>query len=75
MSDVWVRENHGKMQIFDVRKKAEYAEARIPGAVHVFYKEKSEMKVDFDASKDRFDLSKFPSDKNSHIIVHCNGPR
>lgn len=75
VDDSWVKTNHGKMKVFDVRKKAEYVEAHIPGAVSVPYDEKSEHVVDFDAKKDELDLSKFPADKNAPIIVYCNGPR
>jgi len=71
----WVKTNHGKMKVFDVRKKAEYVEAHIPGAISVPYDEKSEKAVDFDAKKDKLDLSKFPADKNEPFITYCNGPR
>jgi rhodanese-related sulfurtransferase len=71
----WVKTNHGKMKVFDVRKKAEYVEAHLPGAIFVPYDEKSEKVADFDAKKDNLDLSKFPADKNDPVIVYCNGPR
>lgn len=71
----WVKANQGKMKIFDVRKKAEYVEAHIPGAVSVPYDEKSEKAANFDSKKDNLDLSKFPADKNEPIILYCNGPR
>lgn len=75
VDDAFVKENHGKIKIFDVRKKAEYVEAHIEGAISVPYEEKSDLAANFDASKDQFDLSKFPSDKNEPIITYCNGPR
>jgi len=71
----WVKSNMDKIKVFDVRKKAEYVEAHIPGAVNVWYHEKSKKTADFDSSRDRLDLSKFPADKNEPVIVHCNGPR
>lgn len=71
----WVKANAGKIQLYDVRKKAEYVDGHIPGAINVWYHEKSKKTADFDASKDRFDLAKFPSDRNVPVIVHCNGPR
>jgi len=71
----WVKANLGKVKLYDVRKKAEYVEAHIPGAISVPYKEKSAKKVGFDRSKDRLDLSKFPSDKTTPIVTQCNGPR
>ena len=75
VDDAFVKANHGKMKIYDVRKKAEYVESHIAGAISVPYEEKSELAANFDASKDEFDLSKFPSDKNEPIITYCNGPR
>lgn len=74
VDDGTVKANHGKWQIFDVRKKAEYVEAHIPGAVSVPYEEKSEYTATFDMSKDAMDLSKFPADKNAFVVVYCNGP-
>ncbi len=71
----FVKTNLGKIKVFDVRKKAEYVDGHIPGAINVWYHERSKKSVNFDPSRDRFDLSKFPSDKNEPIIVHCNGPR
>ncbi|OGW39972.1 MAG: hypothetical protein A2X58_06430 [Nitrospirae bacterium GWC2_56_14] len=75
VDDAFVKANHGKIKIYDVRKKAEYVESHIAGAIAAPYDEKSELAVNFDASKDKFDLSKFPSDKKEPIIVYCNGPR
>ena len=75
VDDAFVKANHGKIKIYDVRMKAEYVESHIAGAISVPYEEKSELAVNFDASKDSFDLSKFPSDKNEQLIVYCNGPR
>jgi len=71
----WVKANYGKVGIYDVRKKAEYVEAHIKGAISIPYKEKSAKSADFDASMDKLKISKFPADKNSPIVVHCNGPR
>jgi rhodanese-related sulfurtransferase len=75
VDDAFVKANHGKIKIYDVRKKAEYVESHIAGAISVPYEEKSELAVNFDASKDQLDLSKFPADKNEPIINYCNGPR
>ena len=73
VDDEWVKANHGKIKIFDVRKAADYAESHIPGAISVPYNEKSKKAPDFDASMDEFDLSKFPADKTESFVVHCNG--
>lgn len=75
VSDEQVKANFGKMKIFDVRKKAEYVEGHLPGAISVPYDEKSDKSVNFDAKQDKIDLSKFPSDKNEPLIVYCNGPK
>jgi rhodanese-related sulfurtransferase len=58
--------------MIDTRVAAEYAEKTIKGAKSVPYKEKSAKDVDFDASKDDFDLSKLPSDKAAPIVFFCN---
>ena len=57
----------------DARSAAEYAEGHIKGAVNVVYKEKSEKKPDFDASKDSVDLAKLPADKGVPLVTYCNG--
>jgi rhodanese-related sulfurtransferase len=57
----------------DTRTAAEYAESHITGAIHVPYREKSKKSVDFDASVDRFDLSRLPVDKSAGVITQCNG--
>lgn len=75
VGDAWVKANYKKMQVFDVRKKAEYVEAHIPGAVSIPYKEKSGKKADFDSTKDKIKLDKFPSNKSTPLIVYCNGPK
>ncbi len=71
----WVKTHKNKIQVYDARFKAEYVDAHIPGAISVWYHEKSKHSVNFDASKDSLDLSKFPSNKNTPAIVYCNGPR
>jgi rhodanese-related sulfurtransferase len=57
----------------DARVANEYVEQHIKGAINIPYKEKSGKSVKFDASKDKFNLSKLPSDKNTEIIFYCNG--
>ena len=71
----WVKTNFAKVKIYDSRKKGEYVEKHLPGAINAPYKEKSAKAVDFDASKDRWDISKYPADKNAKIVVYCNGVR
>ena len=58
--------------LVDTRKAAEYGEGSIKGAISVPYDpEKSTKTAEFDASLDKFDLSKL-ADKNAHIVVFCN---
>ncbi len=75
VDDEWVKANYQKIKVYDARKKAEYVEEHISGAISAPYKEKSGKTVDFDASKDKLDISKYPADKNESIIVYCNGAR
>ncbi len=58
----------------DTRIASEYAEGHIKGALSVPYREKSAKSVDFDASKDQFDLSKLPGNKQALVVLYCNGP-
>ena len=58
--------------IVDTRKASEFGEGSIKGAISVPYDpEKSAKAADFDASLDKFDMSKL-SDKNAVIVVFCN---
>jgi rhodanese-related sulfurtransferase len=75
VDDAAVKAGHGKTKIYDVRKKAEYVEAHIAGAIFIPYTEKSKKAADFDASQDSFDISGFPADKNEPVTLYCNGPR
>lgn len=69
----WVKKNFDTVKIFDARGKGEYVESHIMGAMSAPYKEKSEKNVNFDASKDKWKISKYPADKNTPIVVYCNG--
>lgn len=59
--------------VFDVREAAEHAEKSIKGTKSVPYKEKSAKEVGFDASLDKFDLSKLPGDKAAPLVFFCSG--
>lgn len=61
-------------QFFDMRSAINFGKGHIPGAIALPYKENSEYKADFDASKDSFDLKKLPSDKNAPIVFYSDGP-
>ncbi len=62
-------------KVFDVRNELEYGEGHLPGAIMLPYKEKSDKAANFDASVDKFDISKLPSDKSTPVIFYCNGDR
>jgi len=70
----WVKANMGTVKVYDARKKGEYVEKHIPGAINAYYNDKSEKKLDFDESEDKWDMSAYPSDKKTSIVVYCNGP-
>jgi len=58
--------------LVDTRRASEYGEGSIKGAISVPYDpEKSAKAADFDASQDKFDLSKL-ADKDKNIVVFCN---
>lgn len=58
--------------VVDTRRASEFAEGTIKGAANVPYDpEKSVKDASFDATQDKFDLSKF-SDKNAIIVTFCN---
>ena len=63
----------GGVLIVDTRVANEYVEQHIKNAISVPYKEKSAKSVDFDARQDSFDLAKLPADKNTSVILYCNG--
>jgi formylglycine-generating enzyme required for sulfatase activity len=75
VNDKFVRANYQKMKVYDTRRKGEYLESHIPGALSAPYKEKSSNSAVFDFSKDSFDESKYPSDKDTPVILYCNGVR
>ncbi|MBF0628795.1 MAG: rhodanese [Magnetococcales bacterium] len=58
--------------LVDARKAAEYADGSLKGAISVPYDpEVSAKAVDFDAAKDKYDLSAIP-DKDKTYVVFCN---
>jgi rhodanese-related sulfurtransferase len=61
-------------QFFDTRSAVNFGKGRVPGAATASYKEKSEPVADFDPTKDDFDLSKLPADKNARIVFYSDGP-
>ncbi|MBI5664909.1 MAG: rhodanese-like domain-containing protein [Nitrospirae bacterium] len=71
----WVKTNMGKVKVYDARKKGEYVEKHIPGAISAYYNDKSEKKLDFDVAQDEWDIKKYPADKNASVVIYCNGPQ
>jgi rhodanese-related sulfurtransferase len=61
-------------RFFDMRSAINFGKGHLPGATALPYKENSEYKAGFDASKDVFDLSKLPTDKNASIVFYSDGP-
>ncbi|RMD87821.1 MAG: rhodanese [Candidatus Dadabacteria bacterium] len=58
--------------IIDARKKIEYAESHIKGAVLVSYMGRTENKPDFELGHYKELEQKFP-DKNAKYVFYCNG--
>lgn len=57
----------------DVRKKAEYSEAHMPGVLHLPYKSKSDKSADFDPSADKWQKEQLPADKSQPVAFLCGG--
>lgn len=60
-------------KVYDLRKKASYAEKHIPGALYGRFDEKSVKNVAYDPSADTFDLAQLPADKTVSVIFHGHG--
>jgi rhodanese-related sulfurtransferase len=60
-------------KVYDLRKKASYAEKHMPGAIFGKFDEKSVKAVSYDPAADTFDLSQLPGDKNTPVIFHGHG--
>jgi rhodanese-related sulfurtransferase len=65
----------GKASFFDMRSAINYGKGHIQGAKALPYGEKSGFTPDFDGSKDKFDTSKLPADKNATIVFYSDGPK
>ncbi len=62
----------GGVKFCDARKKFEYAQGRIKGAISTYYNEKGgkkNKKVGWDKSKDKFNISALPQ----KCVYYCNG--
>lgn len=65
----------GKASFFDLRSALNYGKGHIQGARALPYGEKSGFTPDFDASQDKFDMSKLPADKSAAIVFYSDGPK
>jgi rhodanese-related sulfurtransferase len=70
----WVKANMGTVKVYDARKKGEYVEKHIPGAISAYYNDKSDKALDYDETQDKWKISKYPADKNTPVVIYCNGP-
>ena len=59
---------------FDTRSPLNFGKGHVPGATLLAYKEKSDFKIDFDATQDVFDLARLPADKNASVVIYSDGP-
>ena len=57
----------------DMRSAMGYGKGRVPGAVSVTYREKSDFSANFDASLDGMDMEKLPQDKARPVIFYGHG--
>lgn len=60
--------------LFDMRSAVNYGKGRLPGAKSLPYRENSEFKAEFDATKDQFDLKALPAEKSATILFYSDGP-
>jgi rhodanese-related sulfurtransferase len=64
----------GKAAFFDMRKALSYGKGHLPGAVPLPYDQKSDKSADFDAAKDKFDMSQLPKNKSDAVVFYSDGP-
>ena len=65
----------GKAHFFDMRSAINFGKGHIKGAKALPYGEKSDYAPGFDGSRDKFDVSRLPSDKNAVIVFYSDGPK
>lgn len=58
----------------DTRSPVNFGKGHVPGASAIPYKSGSEDVEGFDASKDKFDLSKLPAAKDQALVFYSDGP-
>jgi rhodanese-related sulfurtransferase len=57
----------------DMRSAMGYGKGRVPGAISMTYKEKSDFVANFDPSVDSMDADKLPADKNKPLVFYGHG--
>jgi len=58
----------------DTRNPVNFGKGHVPGANAIPYKSGSDDVENFDAGKDKFDLSKLPTDKAKALVFYSDGP-
>lgn len=58
----------------DTRNVVNFGKGHVPGANAIPYKSGSDDAEGFDASKDKFDLSKLPAEKDKALVFYSDGP-
>ena len=57
----------------DMRSAMGYGKGRVPGAISMTYKEKSDFVANFDATVDSMDAAKLPADKSKPLVFYGHG--
>lgn len=58
----------------DTRNVVNFGKGHVPSAQAMPYKGSSDDAANFDASKDQFDLSKLPANKDQPLVFYSDGP-
>jgi rhodanese-related sulfurtransferase len=58
----------------DTRSVVNFGKGHVPGATAIPYKGNSDDVEGFDATKDQFDLSKLPAEKDRALVFYSDGP-
>ena len=64
----------GQAKFFDMRKAISFGKGHVPGAIALPYDQKSEKAENFDATKDKFDLTQLPANKADPVVFYSDGP-
>lgn len=64
----------GGARYIDTRNEEEFRAGHVPGATLIPYVEKSAKDPGYDASQDRFEVTRLGPDKGQALVFGCNGP-